>query len=269
MAYNPFNIFRRNQKAHLRGRHRVHHVHVHPLERGRRRGRLLRLAPALARVQGQEGRRRSARSTASKIYDGELTRAEELRYQRVMANRFMSLAAGADHRHALDSTSNEQLTALSPEARQLMDSVRQRRCRCSGRLSNPHVRAAARRSSASLLQQMRAGRADRSTRPTPRAAEDKEVARATDSRSCSLQQTCGGGGGEHYFRNAPNRTQRDLVEFMLWQKKADQLGIRFTTDDVKKLIAERVLRLLPLRRRRSVQKAHAAEHAGLHDGRRA
>ena len=39
-----------------------------------------------------------------------------------------------------------------------------------------------------------------------------------------------------YFINAPNRNQRDLMEFMLWDKKAKQLGIGFATDDVKRLI---------------------------------
>ena len=43
-------------------------------------------------------------------------------------------------------------------------------------------------------------------------------------------------GGEQYFINAPNRTERDRINFMLWQQKADQLGIQFTTDDVKRLI---------------------------------
>ena len=51
-----------------------------------------------------------------------------------------------------------------------------------------------------------------------------------------LQSLLAGGSENHYFSNMPNRTNRDLVNFLLWQKKADQLGIKFTTDDVKKLI---------------------------------
>ena len=42
--------------------------------------------------------------------------------------------------------------------------------------------------------------------------------------------------GEHYFVNAPNKTTTDLIDFMLWEKKADQLGIRFNPEDVKQLI---------------------------------
>src|SRR5439155_773520 len=42
--------------------------------------------------------------------------------------------------------------------------------------------------------------------------------------------------GRHYFEGAPNRTNRDLVEFMIWQKKADQMKVRFTEDHVKDLI---------------------------------
>lgn len=48
------------------------------------------------------------------------------------------------------------------------------------------------------------------------------------------------GEGGVYFANQPNRTERDRLEFLLWKKKADQLGIRYTPEDVAKLVAAEV-----------------------------
>src|SRR5439155_384961 len=44
-----------------------------------------------------------------------------------------------------------------------------------------------------------------------------------------------------YFFNAPNRNSRDLIDFMVWDKKAKQLGIDFATEDVKALIQKEFL----------------------------
>ncbi len=44
------------------------------------------------------------------------------------------------------------------------------------------------------------------------------------------------GDGGVYFANQPNRTERDRLEFLLWKKKADKLGIRYTEDAVVKLV---------------------------------
>ena len=39
-----------------------------------------------------------------------------------------------------------------------------------------------------------------------------------------------------YFINAANKTTRDVVNFMLWDKKAEQLGITFADEDIDQLI---------------------------------
>ena len=70
--------------------------------------------------------------------------------------------------------------------------------------------------------------------PTLRS-EDKEIARAKLA-ILAIQSAMAGGGREHYFVLARNQTLNDLINFMLWQKKADELGIRFTPDDVKTMV---------------------------------
>ncbi len=45
----------------------------------------------------------------------------------------------------------------------------------------------------------------------------------------------GSGNKTHYFGNQPANTTRDNVEFMLWLKKADQLGIHFAAAEVSNL----------------------------------
>ncbi len=45
----------------------------------------------------------------------------------------------------------------------------------------------------------------------------------------------GRGGKSHYFGNQPANSNRDNVEFMLWLKKADQLGIHFAAAEVSDL----------------------------------
>ncbi len=41
-----------------------------------------------------------------------------------------------------------------------------------------------------------------------------------------------------YFTNQPNDTNRDRFNFKLWLKKADQLGIRFTNEDVIQMVQD-------------------------------
>ena len=41
-----------------------------------------------------------------------------------------------------------------------------------------------------------------------------------------------------YFSNQPNETSRDRFNFKLWLKKADQLGIRYTNEDVVQMVQD-------------------------------
>src|SRR5207237_165207 len=51
--------------------------------------------------------------------------------------------------------------------------------------------------------------------PTARP-EDKDVARAYQAVFALIKKLSGAGAGEHYFLSSPNKTRRDLIEFMLW-----------------------------------------------------
>ena len=158
----------------------------------------------------------------NKVYWSEL---ESLRFNRVMANRFMNQAA-LYTRVGLDNTVEDNYPRVSPEARRILDSIRQQ----EGFI---HVFGA---QAPQAVQEMYFT-LQRGIILSPIARpEDKEVARVKQYSLSLLQALLAGGSDHHYFGNVPNRTGRDLVNFVLWQKKADQLGIKITTDDVKKLI---------------------------------
>ena len=68
-------------------------------------------------------------------------------------------------------------------------------------------------------------------------AADLEAASALQ-RAIDLKQRTDLSGGQAaplYFTNQPNATDRDALEFYLWLKKADQLGIAYTEGDVEAL----------------------------------
>lgn len=223
MAYNPFNIFRRNQKA-IFAVVTVFIMFTFVLSSGLGGG--ADFFDWLPRWLGSKSQKGEVVCTigGEKISDGELTK---IRFNRVMANRFMDLGA----RSTIDSLEryvSEQLGRLSPQGKEVMDSVNQTEKMLPMFAQNPMFA----QEIPAVLQRMRAQLGQLASGQAP--STDKEVARAKLA-SIILQQT--GVGREHYFQNAPNRNQRDLVEFLLWQKKADQLGIKYTTDDVKTLIA--------------------------------
>ena len=89
---------------------------------------------------------------------------------------------------------------------------------------------------------MTASRLNDMAKNSPRP-EDKRrveaVQKFADAALGELARRASGDRGESgiYFANQPNRTQRDQLEFMLWKKKADKLGIRYTREDVEKLVA--------------------------------
>src|SRR5262249_52390607 len=126
---------------------------------------------------------------------------------------------------SLDRYTSDQFHLLSPEVKQVMTRVNQTEANLRFFAQNPMLLR-------ELLNQMRGTLQQLLEAPTLKG-EDRNVVRAKLASLLLLEH---GAGGEQYFLNAPNRTNRDEINFMLWQKKADQLGIRFTTDDIKRLI---------------------------------
>jgi hypothetical protein len=221
MAYNPFNIFRRNQKA-LFAVLTVFIMIVFTLSSGVAGGDFFDVFGRWLGGKGSGAKDVLAKIDGHKVTVGELEGPRGIKFRRVMANRFMSLAAAQTAR-SLEASISEQLPRLSEEGQQTAFQAMQ----IAGMIRRQPLTPEMAQGLSFLANQMTA----KIESPTART-EDREVARAAQKLFLLLGQA----SGDFYFYNAPNRTQRDLIEFMLWEKKADQLGIRFTRSDVNKLI---------------------------------
>ena len=227
MAYNPFNIFRRNQKA-LFAVLTVFVMVVFTLSSGVAGGDFFE---TVSRWLGSKGGgtvvcKIDGRKITDRELDGD---ARSLRYKRLMANKFMSLAA-VQTQQSLEGYLSEQRSRVGPEGQQTIDGTLG--------LLRELPRFAQQPGGLEQIINLLPGYANslntKIDSPTARE-EDKEAARVAQ-RLVLLLRTQILGGGRHYFLNAPNRNQNDLIEFVLWQKKADQLGIKFGREDVKRLI---------------------------------
>ncbi len=257
MAYNPFNIFRRNQKA-IFAVVTVFIMFTFVLSSGVGGG--ADFFDWLPRWLGSKSKRGDVIATidGTKIYDSELTDPRKgLRYQRVMANRYMSYAAGQTSA-VLDQMVSENINRLSPEGEKLIAPVRQAESMINLAFQNPQFAEQLRLDIPALLGEMRASLGAMINSPTLKS-EDKDIARAKLA-ILAIQQSRG--GSEHYFGNTPNVTESDLLNFMLWQKKADQLGIKLTKDDVKELVQREFFGYFQARSQIDVQKAMAQSMPG-------
>ncbi|MBA4191685.1 MAG: hypothetical protein C0467_27210 [Planctomycetaceae bacterium] len=255
MAYNPFNIFRRNQKA-IFAVVTVFIMFTFVLSSGLGGG--ADFFDWLPRWLGAKGQRGDVVCTidGTKVYEAELTNTRNgLRYQRVMANKYMSLAAMMTM-DRLESSVIEQLNRMSPEPRQMMERI----LSMEQQLRNPQFAQFAAQIQQGMHDQVRQLAFSPTAKP-----EDKEVANAkiqSIAISTALQQAQMAGGPEQYFALAPNRTLSEMITFMLWQKKADQLGITFTTADVKILIEREFFGSFGASAQVAVQKAMAQSMPG-------
>ncbi|MBX9582850.1 MAG: hypothetical protein K2X87_21290, partial [Gemmataceae bacterium] len=208
MAYNPFNIFRRNQRA-IFAVITVFIMFTFVLSSGMTGG--ADFFDWFPRWLGKKGNRGDAVCTidGSRVYQRDV---DALRRQRVIANRYMQAAAG------------ESLAGLR---RTLQDAAQ----RGSQELSFFYQMALNVQDGRQL-----AGLASL-IRQSPKAKEaDREAADALDALTglylgLAMSQQAG-----TYFGGVPNRTTRDAVEFMLWDRKARDLGIDYTEDDVRALL---------------------------------
>ncbi len=234
MAYNPFNIFRRHQKV-IFAVITVFIMFTFVLSSGLGGG--ADFFDWLPRWLGSKSKKGDAVCTidGTRITDAELTGPQGLRYQRLMANRFMDLAS-AQTASSLDQYASENIGRLSPPAKQIMDQVNMVEGQWIQLLRQaeqfPQIRPRLPMLRQQTNQEMRGLLSQIIDSPNMKS-EDKDIARAKFI-ALSLEQSRV--LPEHYFVFAPNQTQRDLINFLLWQKKADQLGIRYTTNDVKQLI---------------------------------
>lgn len=255
MAYNPFNIFRRNQKA-IFAVVTVFIMFTFVLSSGLGGGAdFFDWLPRWLGAKGNKGEPLCS-IDGTKIYEGQLTDpGRGLRYRRLMANKYMSLAAMMTM-DRLESSVVEQLNRMSPEPRQMMERILSQ----EQMLRNPQFAQFAAQIQQGMHEQVRQLALSPNSRP-----EDKEVANAkiqSIAISTALQQAQMSGGVDQYFALAPNRTQTELINFMLWQKKADQLGIQFTINDVKILIEREFFGSFGASSQVAVQKAMAQSMPG-------
>ncbi len=229
MAYNPFNIFRRNQKA-LFAVLTVFIMVMFTLSSGVMGGDAFEW---FSRWLGGRKGEAVCKIDGSTIKDSDLSR---LRRNRVMANTFMSLAAGETSAH-VRNYANAQQSRLSEEGKQMAMAASQAETFLTLTKGNPQMLDTPIFGSQTPRQVIRSGEQFVAfVIESPNAkSEDKDVARAYQAL-LALTRHRNAGEGDHFFLNAPNRTNRDNIEFLLWEKKADQLGIRFTSADVMVLL---------------------------------
>lgn len=220
MAYNPFNIFRRNQKA-LFAVLTVFLMIMFTLSFGSGDA-FERFTRWLGKGKGET----LCKIDGSAIKDSDVSK---VRRARVVANSFMTLAA-SETLDALRRYTDQQRGKLSEEGQQVAMSVQM----AEFALMSPQMAGGMGGVQQAIF---RARMGIRSISENPNAkTEDKDAARAYQAQLDLIERRFIGAEGGVFFLNAPNRTTRDAIEFMLWEKKADDLGIRFTRDDVRVLI---------------------------------
>ena len=199
MAYNPFNIFRRNQKAifavvtvvimfmfvlssGMTGKADFFNWLPEWLNSKKSRG------DALCTIEG------------TKVFPRDV---EALRFQRVVANKFMQRAAFEtveSMRKALLDLSAQ----ASPDNEFIFKMVLQAR-------------------NQSEFMQFASFASRVKDNPKSKQA-DKDAANVIDAMA-NLMRSNG------QITNIPLTNDRDMIEFMLWQQKAKQLGIQFSSDE--------------------------------------
>ena len=230
MAFNPFDVFRRNQKI-LFACLTVFIMFTFVLSFGQ--GDFFSQVPRWLASGRSRGGTVLAEVDGSKVYSGDL---EQARGERVLANQYMFVAArrGAD---SLLKYVQESQSRVSAEARPAVEAAAGAR---NGILNLPGLLGSndpqSQQIASFFLQQAdRAMGGVTAVMAAPNAKPaDQEVAAAAKSM-LELTLRTAFARSAHYFDNQPNASNRDVMDFLLWKKKADQLGIRLNDAAVVRL----------------------------------
>lgn len=222
MAYNPFNIFRRNQKA-IFAVVTVFIMFTFVLSSGLGGGAdFFDWLPQWVRGKTKRGEFLCTLD-GNKVYSRDL---ENLRFQRVIANKYLAYAATEAGQNLQNSVRDLQAQATP----QLMQSLMQQQLREQMGFALPGTfEQASQQALDSPL--------------TKQADKDVIHAMRAELSFAQMQRRFGQTGS--YLTATPNRTSRDLIEFMLWDKKAHELGIEFADGDVKALVQKEFLGKFP------------------------
>lgn len=234
MAYNPFNIFRRNQKA-IFAVITVFIMFTFVLSSGLGGG--ADFFDWLPQWIGSKAKKGDHLATidGTKIYSSDV---EQVRKNRILANRFMELAS-LQARENVRQFVEDSMGRASPDRVPLFRRVLQ--LQQTGYLplellfsgqQLPQDRLMGIREETMRNMQFMLAQISNEERSTQ---GDKDIARGL-LLTVMMDRQRSAANPDLYFTNAPNRTAKDAVDFMLWEKKADDLGIKFTETDVKALI---------------------------------
>ncbi len=216
MAYNPFNIFRRNQKA-IFAVVTVVIMFMFVLSSGMTgKADFFNWLPEWVRGKTKTGDALCS-IDGDRVFPRDI---EALRFQRVVANKFL-MYASREAANNIQKSLIELQAKATPNLVQRLQLIRE--FEQQGRLPQG--------SYAAEVQNILAS-------PDSKPA-DKEMIRSMRVMSDFMQAQQRYATLGSYLTAVPNRSDRDLIEFMLWEKKAKQLGIDFTEVEVKKSLIQK------------------------------
>jgi hypothetical protein len=234
MAYNPFDFFRKNQKVFFAGL-TVVVMFMFVLSFGQ--GDFFSWFPQWLSAQKSYGE-------VMAVIDGDKLRESDLskvNAKRNLANQYM-LAAAEQQRTAVNKQYFDLQAKVSQETAQVIGRTGQM-INLMMQIVQPRTEEDALELQRRLILGARAELAQYLNRPELKPDDKTAVEGAIKRLNADLQMqerlvAAGGKRGEAnvYFAAMPNRNMRDQLEYLLWLKKADQLGIRFTPEDVRRLV---------------------------------
>ncbi len=220
MAFNPFDVFRRNQRI-LFAILTVFIMFMFTLSFGQ--GDIFQWLPRWL------GDKRGGGEVLAVIDGSKVTEFEvaKVRERRIIANQYMS-AAAISSMNGLEKYLLESMSRVSAEHRQAVQGAATLRSTL-GRLRLPP----------DFIRQFAGFTKDplRAIILNPKAKpDDKEFAQAGIYLVDLLLSVYGSPNGL-YFSNQPNDSNRDVIDFMLWKRKADKLGVTLTQKDTNDLVS--------------------------------
>ncbi|OWK35941.1 cell envelope integrity protein TolA [Fimbriiglobus ruber] len=245
MAFNPFDVFRRNQKI-LFAVLTIIVMFTFVLSFGK--GDFFDSVQRWLGTRGARGGRTVALVEGKKVTDYEL---DQLRGRRSVVNQYMA-EAGERAVFNLQKQVAEGTKEMSPERRQVVQQFLAFRPfyldpQKAGLLRNPQVMQNPRLMAMFGLtpegitndRKQNIARFAEQLDGIAAANNSKDVDRETAKSARSLLDLDARlpfGQQALYFTNQPNANRRDALDFYLWLKKADQLGVVITDADVNRLV---------------------------------
>jgi len=183
----------------------------------------------------------------AEVYGDDVTRADldELARQRRAANAFMTAAEDAAYvNHAAEIEKDIRAERLTKETRDALNrfiflKVDAGKPAASDAPEALKARADAARAYGEYLQQMMQGLpAQQLARARQAAKPDSDDAKALEAAQNMVFHDLFGGRGQDFFRIVPGDSVKDLLDYDLLLKKADKLGIDYSPDTIKELVAK-------------------------------